>query len=319
MGNWNSLIMKKTFETIVFFGSGPVAAESLRLLAKNFTVEAVITKPRPAHHRGDVPVLDTTRALKLDTYTANNQAELDQLFASSLLKSRLGVLIDFGIIVSKKVIDYFPLGIVNSHFSILPEWRGADPITFSILSGQKQTGVSLMLLVEAMDEGPLLAYSEHDLTPAVTTPELTGYLIKLSDALLQDTLPRYLAGKSKGVPQKVTGREVSYSRKLTKHDGVIDWHKPAAQIEREIRAFIEWPKSRATVGDKEVIITKSHIEPASKGIPGQVFVEGREIGVQCTAGILMIERLKPIGKSEMTATAFLAGYGKNVNIKPPSR
>jgi methionyl-tRNA formyltransferase len=278
----------------------------------HFAVEAVITKPRPAHHHGDVPVLDVARELELDLYTANNQAELDQLFANSSLKSRLGVLIDFGIIVSQKVIDHFPLGIINSHFSILPEWRGADPITFAILSGQKQTGVSLMLLVEAMDEGPILAYGEYDLPPAITTPELTTHLIKLSDALLRDTLPRYLAGQSEGVPQKITGRKVSYSRKLTKHDGAIDWHKPAAQLEREIRAFIEWPRSRATVGGKEVIVTKSHVERSGGGIPGQISVKDHEIGVSCGAGTLMIERLKPAGKSEMTAAAFLAGYGKNL-------
>ena len=112
--------MKKTFETIVFFGSGPVAAESLRLLSKDFEIEAVITKPRPPHHRGPVPVLDLAEELKLPVQTAEDEAGLDQLFKGRPFKSRVGVLIDFGIIVSPQVIDYFPLGIVNSHFSILP-------------------------------------------------------------------------------------------------------------------------------------------------------------------------------------------------------
>src|SRR5882672_4684555 len=89
--------------------------------------------------------------------TASNKTELDSLLGQLHFTSRLGVLIDFGVIVSQKAIDHFDLGIINSHFSILPEWRGADPITFSILSGQEETGVSLMLLVRAMDEGPLLA------------------------------------------------------------------------------------------------------------------------------------------------------------------
>src|SRR5687768_10593623 len=132
--------MNKKSEPIVFFGSGPVAAESLRLLAQDFTIEAVITKPRAAHHKGDVPVLTLAESLGLPTETAYDKKSLDKLFETKAFKSRLGVLVDFGIIVSQAVIDYFPFGIVNSHFSLLPEWRGADPITFSILSGQKETG-----------------------------------------------------------------------------------------------------------------------------------------------------------------------------------
>src|SRR5215471_20589580 len=108
--------MKKISETVVFFGSGPVAAESLRLLSESFTIEAVITKPRPLHHKGDVPVLEAAARLNLPVYTANNKSSLDKLFASdkAFFKSRVGILVDFGIIVSQKVIDYFPMGIVNS-------------------------------------------------------------------------------------------------------------------------------------------------------------------------------------------------------------
>src|SRR3989344_3602452 len=166
----------KTSNKLVFFGSGPVAAKSLRLLAQDFTIEAVITKPRLPHHRGAVPVLELAQKLKLPVYTASNKMELDELFDSLKFESEAAILIDFGIIISQKVIDYFPLGIINSHFSILPQWRGADPITFAVLSGQKATGVSLMLLVEKMDEGPLLAYSEYDMPAGITTPRLTDAL-----------------------------------------------------------------------------------------------------------------------------------------------
>src|SRR5579872_6817577 len=149
--------MTKTSETVVFFGSGPVAAESLRLLAKNFPIEAVISKPRAEQHKGEVPVLAAAEKLQLPVHTATDRQQLNKLFAKARFKSRVAVLVDFGIIVSQQVIDSFPLGIVNSHFSLLPKWRGADPITFAVLSGDKETGVSLMLLVEKMDEGPLLA------------------------------------------------------------------------------------------------------------------------------------------------------------------
>lgn len=288
-------------QKLVFFGSGPVAAKSLRLLAENFEVEAVITKPKPAHHRGDFPVLSVAEELKLPVLTASSKKELDDLFKTKPVQSSLGVLIDFGIIISKGVIDYFPLGIVNSHFSILPQWRGADPITFAVLSGQKKTGVSLMLLVPAMDEGPLLGYGEYELAKDITAPQLTKDLIQLSNALLVDVLPEYLASRIMPVPQSVTGMGVSYSRKLTKADGVADWSKPAEQIEREVRAYLGWPRSRAKINDSEVIITKSRV--ASGQNDGALVVK-------CSPGWLEVQELIAPSGRRMSGADFLRGYAK---------
>ena len=304
-------------EPIVFFGTGPVAAASLELLAQNFTIEAVVTKPRAPHHRGEVPVLDVASKLELPVVEVSGKQDVSTTVVPGRFKSRVAVLIDFGIIVEQSVIDTFPLGIVNSHFSLLPQWRGADPITFSILSGQNKTGVSLMLLVARMDEGPLLAIGETDLQPDITTPELTETLIALSAALLKDVLPKYADGKLKGTSQEKVAATVgyspepSYSRKLTKEDGILDWNKPAAQLEREIRAFIEWPKSRTILGEHAVIITRAHAEPG-EGTPGSLWLHGKHLGVYCGKGVLMIDRLKPAGKSEMSVEAFLAGYGKDL-------
>lgn len=299
--------MKKTSEPIVFFGSGPVAANSLRLLAQDFAIEAIVTKPRRPHHRGDVPVLSVAEELGLPIKTAASKKELNKIFDSQPFKSRVGVLIDFGIIVSQKGIDYFPMGIINSHFSVLPEWRGADPITFAILSGQEQTGVSTMLLVEAMDEGPLVSYDTYDLPSNITTPQLTKDLIHLSHTLLKRDLPKYLAGELKTAPQEVTGREVTYSRKLTKEDGILNWSKPALQLEREIRAFIEWPKSRTVFGSLDVVITKAHVVEKS-GEPREKTIINKQPVICCGEQALAIDRLKPSGKKEMTGEAFLAGY-----------
>src|SRR4051812_40975768 len=129
--------------SIVFFGSGPVAARSLELLAEHCTIEAVITKPHPAHHKEPFPVLQVAEKLGAKVFTPVGKAEVSELFKTRPVTSKLGIVIDYGFIINQDVIDYFPLGIVNSHFSILPELRGADPITFAILSGQEMTGVSL--------------------------------------------------------------------------------------------------------------------------------------------------------------------------------
>lgn len=286
---------------LTFFGSGPVAAKSLSLLVQEFDIEAVITKPKPPHHRGEVPVIELANKLKLPVFTAANKKELDELFDTKPVTSQLAILIDFGIIISQKVIDYFPLGIINSHFSILPQWRGADPITFAVLSGQENTGVSLMLLVEAMDEGPLLAFGEYELPADITTSQLTDELIKLSHGLLVETVPHYLNGELQAAPQSMTKREVSYSRKLTKADGNIDFGKPAKQLEREVRAYLGWPKSRVKIHGNDVIITKARV--VKNKIDGQLVMK-------CTFGYLEIQELiAPSGRT-MSGADFLRGYSK---------
>jgi methionyl-tRNA formyltransferase len=277
-----------------------------------FTIEAVITRPSPAHHRGAVPVQELCEKHSLTTHSPSNKSELSGLFADQAFSSSLGVVIDYGIIINQDVIDAFPLGIVNSHFSLLPEWRGADPITFSVLSGQKQTGVSLMLINDKMDEGPLLAQGTYDLPSDVTTPQLTEELIDLSDAMLKEIIPKYLDDQIVPQPQALvtlaSSQKPTYSRKLTKDDGIIDWSKPAEHIEREIRAFIEWPKSRTNLHGIDLIITKARVTP-QEGAPGSTLIEDKTLLVYCGQHALLIDRLKPAGKQEMSAAAFLNGYG----------
>ncbi len=305
-------------EPIIFFGSGPVAAASLELLETSLDIELVITKPRLAHHHGSVPVIELAEKLSLPVLTVTDKADLSVKLSGANLKSRLAVLIDFGIIVSREVIDTFELGIVNSHFSLLPEWRGADPITFAILSGQRQTGVSLMLLVEGMDKGPLLGQMPYDIEPAETTQSLTNVLIEESYILLREILPMYIAGTALPAPQEAVtmaqNSEPSYSRKLTKADGVLDLTKPAVVLEREIRAYSEWPKSRTTIAGKDVVITSAHDEsiPVENVDNKTIFVANKQLCLRTSDGILVIDSLKPAGKSNMLATAFLAGYGKNL-------
>ena len=284
--------------SVVFFGSGPVASRSLELLTADFTIEAVITKPTTEQQMANcVP--------GVAVYAVGNKKELSNLMRSVHFKSKLGILIDFGIIVTQDVIDAFPQGIINSHFSLLPQWRGADPITFSILSGQSKTGVSLMLLRAGMDEGPLLAQATLDIAPDMTTPTLTARLIELSNDLIHATVAKYSAGNIKPTPQ--SDAEPSYSRKLTKDDGLIDWNKPADQIEREIRAYIAWPRSRTQLAGREVIVTSAKVAPGNAP-PGQIEANGSHLFVACGKGRLEILQLQPAGKTSMSTKAFLAGY-----------
>jgi methionyl-tRNA formyltransferase len=301
--------MKKLSEPIIFFGSGPVAAESLQSLSENFSVAAVVTKAAPPHHHGQAPVVKLAEEKSLKIYYVRDNKDLKNLFLSQKILSdiRLGVLVDFGIIVPSAVINYFKLGIINSHFSLLPQWRGADPITFAILSGQEETGVSLMVLVEAMDEGPLLAQERYKLTAEITTPELTKALIELSNSMLLTFLPMYVSNKVTPTAQN-TDLAPTYSRKLAKEDGRLEWGKSAEQLEREIRAFAGWPKSHTTINNISVTITRAHVVDIA-GKPGEVAIADKQLAVHCAAGqSLIIDRLKPAGRNEMSGTDFLRGY-----------
>jgi methionyl-tRNA formyltransferase len=291
--------MTKTSPTIIFFGSGPVAAASLRFLEQHFNVEAVITK---ASTKAEM----FAAAPNVPQHLINNRVELTAFIATKPFASRIGVIVDYGVIVDQVVIDYFPLGIINSHFSLLPEWRGADPITFSILSGQKQTGVSLMRIVAGLDEGDLLTEATQDIPPKATTPELTNALIDLSNTLLREFLPLYIAGDLIPYVQPAD-QPATYSRKLTKDDGILDWQKPAVQLEREVRAYADWPKSRTTLAGKDVVITKAQVV-ATSGKPGDVQTEGKNLIVVTSDQGLQIDELKPAGKQAMSAEGFLAGY-----------
>ncbi|MDB5161650.1 MAG: fmt [Candidatus Saccharibacteria bacterium] len=290
--------MTNTSKTVTFFGSGPVAAASLRSIAEHFSVEVVITKAVPTHHKGVAPVEELARELHLPILFASNKNELDQLIDQEEIKSPIGIVVDYGVIISQKVIDHFPYGIVNSHFSLLPQWRGADPITFSILSGDLRTGVSLMVIDAGLDTGKLITQKVLYMSEDETTPTLTDKLVNLSNQLLAEFLPRYvnddIQPKAQPHPDRVT-----YSRKLTKEDSILDWSKPAAQLEREVRAFRGWPKSRATVLNQAVIVTKSHVSKNAN----------TALDIKCGDGqyLSIDELVGPSGRT-MDARAFLNGY-----------
>lgn len=292
-------------KTIIFFGSGPVAAKSLDLLSHDFEIEAVITKPQPAHHKQLFPVIKLAQELKLQTLTAATSRELSNLFSAHKLKSEIGIIIDHGIIINHDVIKRFPRGIINSHFSLLPRWRGADPISFSILNGDPETGVSLMIIADRLDEGELIAQRSLPIDLTTTTPSLTQQLISLSHELLVETIPLYSEGKIHPYPQ--SNETPSYSHKLSKSDGIIDWNNQAVQIERQIRAYLGWPRSQTRLNDIEVTVTSAHVVPGS-GKPGTIKIENQQLGVCCGQDLLIIDRLIPSGKREMAAGAFLQGY-----------
>ncbi len=300
--------MKKTSEKIIYFGSGDLAAKSLELLSQDFDFEAVITKPKKNNIQKVLPVFDVAKKLSIPTYFASNKSEVNSLFENNTFKANIGLLIDFGIIISDQTISKFKFGIVNSHFSVLPQWRGPDPITYTILSGQHSAGVSLMKIVEKMDEGPLLSYREININDTIINEELADELIYLSHNLINDTLPDFIDGKIELIDQSLTGKIISYSKIIKKTDGTVDFNKTAQDIERQIRAFSTWPKTRFNIDGVDVIITKAYVLNR-QGNPGDFFITNDSyIGFCCIENSLIIEEMLPAGRKKMSSKNYLIGH-----------
>lgn len=230
----------------------------------------------------------------------------DQLAA---FEAEAAVLIAYGKIVPQAVLDIFPKGIINIHPSLLPLHRGSTPIESAILSGAKQTGVSLMRLSANMDAGPIYIQETVQLDGTETKQTLAHHLSTIGADLLIACLPKILDGSLQPKPQDDTA--ATYDARISKAASRLDWTKPALRLEREVRAYLEWPKSRTKLGPTDVIITKAHAVPVNNpgAKPGDIEVlpEGL-IMIECQTGYLCIDKLKPASKPEMTVPAFLAGY-----------
>jgi methionyl-tRNA formyltransferase len=288
---------------------GPVALASLEHVGQHFEVVLVVTKPAAVStQRARVqPTLSQwAQARGVPLMEVATGAKLEQLFLAQEVRTKLGLVVDFGIIISESIIGSFPLGILNSHFSMLPEWRGADPITFALLSGQTHTGVSIMRIAPRLDEGDLLAQERLTIGPQTTGPELTDQLVALSNKLLTTVIPRYIAGSLAPYPQD-TSRQPTYSRKIRKEDGRLDWRKPAAVLEREVRAYLGWPGSYCQLSDVRLIITQAQVRPGNAPAGEAYQTADRLLAFGTSTDLLVAQKVKPEGKAEMTAASYLNG------------
>lgn len=221
------------------------------------------------------------------------------------LNAEIAVLVAYGKIVPQSVIDVFPKGIVNIHPSLLPKHRGSIPIESVILNNDKETGVSLMQLTAKMDAGPVYSQTTVALHGNETKLALASQLQQLGADMLISNLPSILNGSLQGVPQN--NHDATYDERITKNDSILDFKKPAEQLEREIRAYASWPRSRTTIGNIEVIITSASVADGD-GAPGALWRGEAQLGLYCSEGILLIDSLIPVGKKEMSISSFITGY-----------
>jgi methionyl-tRNA formyltransferase len=306
---------------IVFMGTPDFAVKSLEACLELGEVVAVVTQPDRPRGRGQSvshsPVKQLALAKGLPVLQPAKLCGTN--FADELraLDADVAVVTAYGKILPKDVLEAPRHGCVNVHASLLPRFRGAAPIQWAIASGDAVTGVCLMQMDEGMDTGPIIDRAELPILPSDTFATLHDKLAVLGAELLLRALPKYLAGELKPVPQATTG--VVMAPMIKKEDGQLDFTKPAAELERRLRAFTPWPGAFTYLGNALLKVHAAKVK-AGKGEPGTVLSAGPEgLEIACGEGSLLCEQLQPEGKRVMSAREFLAGHQVPVGTRLPLR
>jgi methionyl-tRNA formyltransferase len=298
-----------TDDRLVFFGTDAFSVPALvRLLAEGWHIAAVVTKPDS--HTGRGRELTQPAVKRLAAYRAISVLQPARLADITdelrTLKPDAGIVVAYGKIIPQPVMDLFPKGLINIHPSLLPKYRGPSPIEAAILAGDDATGVTLMLIAEGIDSGPTYDQTKFQLTRDENRLELYERLSELGAEFLTSKLAAILDKNIVAIPQDSSQAVVT--KLLTKATGNVDWSKPAETLEREVRAYLGWPGSSATVAGTAAVLTQTRTL-AQNGRPGTAFkTPGGELAVHTGADALIIDRLKPAGKREMTGPEFLAGH-----------
>lgn len=299
------------FPSIVFFGNERLAtgvttkAPTLTaLIEAGYPIEAVIVNHQRARSRKErvLEVEEIANQHNIPVLKPSTKQELIE--AVEDLSSPVAVLVAYGRIIPKAAIDHFKHKIVNVHPSKLPLYRGSTPIETVILEGAESTAVSLMALDVKMDAGGVYAQKDFVLPRTVSKQELADKLGSMGAQMIIETLPKIVKETINPAPQNET--QATYTTQIDKTNGQLDFTKPAATLEREIRAYAGWPGSNAEINEKLIIVTEAKVVNLT-GKPGVFFSHENQLAVYCGEQALLIARLKPAGKNEMTSSDYLRG------------
>lgn len=300
---------------LAFLGTSDFAVPALKALVEaGHDVVAVYTRaPKPAG-RGQqerrTPVHAAAAALGLPVRTPKGLRSEAEAEAFRALDLDAAVVVAYGHILPRAFLDAPVLGCLNIHGSLLPRWRGAAPIHRAILAGDAESGVTIMRMDEGLDTGPMLLAERTPISAADTAESVHDRLAELGARLIVSTLDALVAGTLQPVPQPEQG--VTYAHKLGKEEGTLDWRRPAAELERKVRAFHPWPgtwfEMPAALGGERIKVLSAGLALAG-GAPGTVTIgrDGLPI-VACGVGGLKLLRLQRPGKAAQAADAFLRGF-----------
>jgi methionyl-tRNA formyltransferase len=298
---------------IVFFGTPSFALPTLRgLLEGPDEVVGVVTQPDREKGRGRKIVLSPVKELALHSGLAFFQPEKvkEEAFQEVVegLHPDLFVVVAYGQIFPKSVLHIPRYGAVNVHASLLPRYRGAAPIAWAILRGEKVTGITTMVMDEGMDTGDILLQAEVPIGREETCENLHDRLAPLGAQLLSKTIGRMKAGDLGGIPQDHS--KATYAPPLKKEDGHIHWEREAGEIDRQVRAFNPWPGAFTKWGDRLLKIYGGEIrERMAEGKAGVVVWVGSDfIEVAAGEGSYLIKEVQLEGRKKMTLREFLSGH-----------
>lgn len=302
---------------IVFFGTPDFASPFLKELIedKDINVLSVIAQPdKPSGRGGKLKTPSTIELAQkhgIETYQFKSLKSENAFNQLSTFDADLFIVVAYGKLIPKSILDLPKKGCVNVHPSLLPEYRGPSPMQWAIKEGDDTTGVSIMLLDEGMDTGPLLSFETIELDGKETYTTLQQKVHAIGPKLLTSTMKRYLAQEIH--PAAQVG-EASLTSLLSKEDGHIDWQKSSVEIERMSRAFTPWPGiwSMWNREDKPMrlkfLSLKVH-DTSPELAPGQIYQQEGRLFIDTANGSLEILKIQPEGKPAMDAKAFMTGYG----------
>jgi methionyl-tRNA formyltransferase len=297
---------------VVFLGSGSFAIPSLEaLLAAGHDVVAVVTQPDREKGRGRAlsppPLKPVAAARGLKILQPRRVREPDAVGALLALAPEIQVVVAYGQILPRSVIEVAPRGTVNVHASLLPRYRGAAPVQWAIVNGEDQTGVTTMLVDEGLDTGPLLLAESTPIAAEETADALEARLALIGGALLVRTLKGLEEGAI--VPRPQDGERATLAPIIKKEDGLIDWTLPADALARRVRGFHPWPGAYTSRQGQGLRVLRARVEPGPAGVPGTLLAVDRD-GLVVAAGdgtALRLLDVQPESRKPMPAAAYAAG------------
>ncbi len=300
---------------IVFMGTPEFSVPALEYLVKSeYRVVGVYTQPDRPTGRGRTlehsPVKKVALEHGLEVFQPVGLRDTDEVQHLAALKPDLILVAAFGRILPQSILDMPPFGCLNIHPSLLPKYRGATPIPSAILGGDKETGVTIMLMDTGLDTGPIVSQIIVGIEPQDTTESLSNRLAQAGVRVLAETLPLWFERSLKTEPQD--GSKATYTTPITKEDGVINWQMTAEELSRRVRAFCPWPGCYTWWQGKLLKILEAvALHKNGELLPGRVVAlapgQPAVAGVETGDGVLGLLRVQLEGKRVLTAAEFLSG------------
>lgn len=311
---------------IVFMGTPAFACPTLQtLIDRRENVVAVVTQPDRPKGRGQKlappPVKELAESHGIQVFQPLKVRAPEFISLMTELAPDLIVVVAFGQILPKGLLDIPRFGCINVHASLLPAYRGAAPINWCIINGEPETGVTTMQMDVGLDTGDMLLKKTIPISPDEDAQALHDRLAPLGAAALAETIDLLAAGNL--VPEKQDDARSTYAPMLKKEDGRVDWEREPLAVKNLVRGVTPWPGAFTWLDGRLLKILRVAIGSGS-GLPGTILSTGRDgIEVACRTGSILIEELQLEGKKRLSARDFLAGYpiapGSILGVKDDSR